>query len=462
MKPLLALFLVSWGYSSFTFAGDSSEAPAATSSKALTSEGQSIVSNAKNLAQAINMADPASGAKGNALATDLSTYMDSQESCRNKESIAMTYCLEKSNPGIAKALPIIQTLVSGMSASVSDSCSTLAKAMNIANEALLAYQATCAAAKGVCQYSCSGAVTKIKKAQTEFTALAKTATANCKVKNTTNPGALAMCTTNIETPLKAMTASIEKEANVKQDSSVAQKNTTCANYATQLASAVVGSIGVIKTMSDANSCAAATTDTTTASTEVDCTLEANQTNVVCICKATPRAAGCSEGLDTTASAMAADSLRSASTGDYTPAATTGGGDLGLTSDSSLGAADTSSSGSSGGVYGGGGGSGLGGSSGLSAGADGKNLAQQKSAGYNTNIYGGENSGGGGGGSWGSGDSNASALRQYLPGGSRDPNKASAVAAQAAVKKEVTSEGGKSNWEKIRERYRDQRSTLIND
>lgn len=461
MKPLLALLLVSWGYSTIAFSADSAEAPVA--SKALTGEGQSIVNNSKNLAQAITAADPTSAAKAHTLATDLSTYMDAQESCRSKESIAMTYCLEKSNPGIAKALPIIQTLVSGISASVSDSCSTLAKAMNIANEALLAYQATCAAAKGVCQYSCSGAVSKIKKAQTEFTALAKTATANCKAKNATNPAALAMCTTNIETPLKSMTASIEKETNVKQDSSVAQKNTTCANYATQLASAVVGSIGVIKTMSDANSCAEATTDATAAATtDVDCTLEANQTNVVCICKATPRAAGCTEGLDTTASAMAADSLRSASTGDYTPAATTSGGDLGLGTETSLGAADTSSSGSSGGVYGGGSSGGLGGSSGLSAATDGKNSAQQKSAGYNTSIYGGENSGGGGGGSsWGR-DSNDSTLRQYLPGGSRDPNKAAAIAARAAVKKEVTSEGGKSNWEKIRERYRDQRSTLIND
>lgn len=214
-------------------------------------------------------------------------------------------------------------------------------------------------------------------------------------------------------------------------------------------------------MTDANSCADATTETATASTEVDCTLEANQSNVVCICKATPWAAGCSEGLDTTASAMAADSLRTTGTGEYTPASTASAGDLGLSTETSLGAAETSANGSSGISAGGGSGSGLGGSGGLSGEAEAKSLAQKKSTGYNTNIYSGENAGGGGGNSWGGSD-NASMLRQYLPGGSKDPNKAVAITAQEKTKREVTSEGGKSNWQKIRERYRDQRSSLIND
>lgn len=430
-----------------------------TSSVALTAEGQSIVNNSKALAQAIQTADPASGTKATTLASSLATYLDDQESCRSKEVTATTYCLEKTNPGIAKALPIIQTLISGLSASISDSCSTLAKAMNIANEALLAYQATCAAAKGVCNYSCSGAATKIKKAQTDFSTLAKTAEAACKTKYASSAASATACVNAIETPLKTFTAAVTKETNPKQDSSVAQKNATCGSYATQLASALVGSIGVIKTMSQSNSCSSETTSTTTASTDVDCTLEANATNTVCICKATPRAAGCSEGLDTTASAMAADSLRSASTGTYT-APGNSSADLGSVADSTeLGAADTSSSsGSSGGVSGGGSGSGLGGSSAAGSGTEGKSLAQQKNSGYNTNVYSGE-SGGGGGGSWG-GYGGEGSLRQYLPGGVKDPTKAAAIAAQAGIKKEVTSEGGKSNWEKIRERYRDQKSTLI--
>jgi hypothetical protein len=470
MKSLLALCFVFFGTVDVAFAADDKAAApdktqadgastaGVTSSLALTSEGQSIVGNSKALAQAIQTADAASGTKATALAGSLATYMDDQESCRSKEVAATTYCLEKTNPGIAKALPIIQTLVSGISASISDSCSTLAKAMNIANEALLAYQATCAAAKGVCNYSCSGAVTKIKKAQTDFATLAKTAEAVCKTKNAENATAATNCVNAIETPLKALTASISKEANVKQDSSVAQKNNTCSSYATQLASALVGSIGVIKTMSSANSCSSDTTTATTASTDVDCTLEANATNTVCICKATPRAAGCSEGLDTTASAMAADSLRGATEASYT-AAGNSSADLGTIADSTdLGTVDTSNSTGSSGAVSDGGSGGLGGSSSLGSAAENKS-AQQKASGYNTNIYSGDSSGGGGGGSWG-GYGGDGSLRQYLPGGKKDPTKAAAIAAQAAIKKEVTSEGGKSNWEKIRERYRDQKSTLI--
>ena len=77
---------------------------------------------------------------------------------------------------------------------------------------------------------------------------------------------------------------------------------------------------------------------------------------------------------------------------------------------------------------------------------------------NTNILSGEGGGGGGGGgSFGGGSgSSRDALRQYLPGGKRDPAQ---IAAQA-VSKEVTSQGGKSNWEKITDRYRDNKPSLL--
>ena len=76
---------------------------------------------------------------------------------------------------------------------------------------------------------------------------------------------------------------------------------------------------------------------------------------------------------------------------------------------------------------------------------------------NANILGGEagGSGGGGGGGWNGGDGDP-ALRKYLPGGERDP---SSMAGKAMIK-EVTSQGGKSNWEKVRERYRDNKPTLL--
>lgn len=460
MKPLLALFIAFAIFvSSRSFADD---APAANST-ALTAEAQNIVSSSKTLAQAVSAADAALGSQATTVAGTLSKYSDDQEGCRSKASIAMTYCLEATNPGIAKALPVIQTLMAGLTAaSVVDACSTIGKVLSVANDALLLYQTTCAAAKGVCNYSCSGDVTTLNNAKTQFAKITKSAEAACKTKYATNAALAQSCITNIETPLKSLNASITKDTDAKQDSSVAQKNSTCSSYTAQLASALTGTIGVVKSMSDANKCEAATTTTPTpTATPLDCTLAANAENLTCICQNSPRTAGCASGLDTTASALQADSLRAASTAGAIAATGSTMTSLGTDGATDLGAATTTSSTGSGADTSSAPGSPIDSSDSVGNGTDSGTKAQQKAAGLNTNIYGGETGGGGGGGGYGygGGSDDRDSLRQYLPGGIKDPTKAMAAQAQA-TKKEVTSESGKSNWEKVRDRYHDQKNTLI--
>jgi hypothetical protein len=111
--------------------------------------------------------------------------------------------------------------------------------------------------------------------------------------------------------------------------------------------------------------------------------------------------------------------------------------------------------------GGGGGAGLGGVGGGSG--SGRDPADDKTGqkALNANILGG-GGGGGGGGGWGArggGSDSSKGYRSYLPGGDKDPNK---MAGQQSWTKEVTGQGGKSNWEKVKDRYRDNKSTLLSN
>ncbi len=104
-----------------------------------------------------------------------------------------------------------------------------------------------------------------------------------------------------------------------------------------------------------------------------------------------------------------------------------------------------SGGSSGGSGNGGGGSGSGGGGGGSG--------EEQTA----DILSGFQSGGGGGGGWGGGGGAGanSEYRDYLPGGAKDPE-----SEQLQAMKEITPSGGKSLWEKVHERYQDNKKSFL--
>ena len=108
----------------------------------------------------------------------------------------------------------------------------------------------------------------------------------------------------------------------------------------------------------------------------------------------------------------------------------------------------------------------GGSGGAGGGIDGGGKGGEKTAdgkvskGLNTNILSGmDGGGGGGGGSRGGGrvDPSLSAYQAYMPGGAKDPSRG--VASKTFGNGQVTASGSKSNWEKVRERYRENKPTL---
>ncbi|MFN7453752.1 MAG: hypothetical protein ACK5RO_03740, partial [Pseudobdellovibrionaceae bacterium] len=87
----------------------------------------------------------------------------------------------------------------------------------------------------------------------------------------------------------------------------------------------------------------------------------------------------------------------------------------------------------------------------------------------TAIMGGLDGGGGGGGGGGAGgggfggsgnDPSSSAYKAFMPGGAKDPSRS--VAAQGAGSNEVTLGGGKSNFQKVRERYSENYSGLLGE
>ncbi|MEN0059187.1 MAG: hypothetical protein AAGB31_10170, partial [Bdellovibrio sp.] len=60
--------------------------------------------------------------------------------------------------------------------------------------------------------------------------------------------------------------------------------------------------------------------------------------------------------------------------------------------------------------------------------------------------------------FGSGRGDSENYKEYMPGGSKDPNRG--MLGEQAWKKEVTGQAGKSNWEKVKDRYQDNKSSLL--
>jgi hypothetical protein len=397
-------------------------------------------------------------------------YQQNQENCKNREDKANTFCMESRNPDIKNFLAIAQVLTAGLSGTgIADSCSQFGKVMDMGNKALTSYQTLCSTWRGYCNAACGDAVAGVKAIQANKKELVGKVVAQASAQGAiaTNPNAVACKNLASSYPglVSSNDAAIDAELKVDpQDTeykAIAKKYETCKGYAKEVASAALGGISMLMSMASANKCDKDTSNTAVATpTPVDCTIAANkQNNMTCICQDAPRTPGCNSGLDSANAAKSADSLREASNAGYTPAANgSNTGVDGSTGDNGMELASKSSDGGGGSLPGApsGGGGGLGGGSGFGGGASGAEV--KKGSGINPNILGGEGGGGGGGGSWGGyGNDKDPTLRQYLPGGAKDPK---AGMAGAALSKEVTSQGGKSNWEKVRDRYRDNKPTLL--
>lgn len=413
----------------------------------IVSSTKTIIANAKSV---INVNEAA-------FTEALSKYEGSVDSCVSRQSMASSLCMEQTSPHLQETLQGINTLVSGISsAAVSDSCSDFAKVMDLAKLGLTAYTTACGAARAACELSCSSA----KEGLTQLQKLAGSSVPACMDAGSSfcEPAREA-----IVTALGTLKSNIPKELAEADPRSVGKKSSQCTyKYAQLIASSTAGIISSIHTIGQANKCkeesAGTTAETVPTDLAVKCQMTEYKETVECKCYENPRLSGCSNSLEKAGQNTSNGEFGSDGSTDRQTASAGNpviSGD-GLDNPSAGGSGEGSSpmagapvGGGSAGIGGGGGGGG--GASGQSAGGAGKGL--------NTDILSGSG-GGGGGGSWGArfgSSSDDSKYRSYLPGGANDPNLAG-----GATSKEVTGQGGKSNWEKVRDRYRDNNSTLLNN
>lgn len=389
-------------------------------------------------------------------------YIGSWDTCVKGQKYAAYACLSNLSPKIQDAVAGINSIAAlATGTAVNESCSTFGKAMGVAQAALTAYTAACGAAKGHCGWYCSNSRDAVEKMKTAV----NSSTPTCRTPTSPNcPDQLSRYR-DLQNTLKNL---IGKEMETTNIQSIAGKTEVCTSkYPQLLLSAATGIYGVVNALKQGKNCEddssadGSTAGTTTAET---CAIEANANLPECICLKNPMLEGC--GAVTAKSSMSASggglSALSANEGSSGTDGLTAA-DLATGSTPETLANRNPSSSSSGGVGAptGGGGASLGGGSGFGGGsAAGEGKDGHKA--LDTNILGGASGGGGGGGMWGGGDSSSdkSGYRSYLPGGAKDPTKLSGQ--QQNWNKEVTGQGGKSNFEKVRDRYQDNKRTLINN
>lgn len=362
-------------------------------------------------------------AKVNKACTD---YQTAAQSCNTNHRNAGYACLGGLNSSITTAVAVINGLLSAVSAvSVSSSCSTFGQAMQVARDALSAYSLACGGAQALCGSSCSAAVTAAKNLQ---------AAVNSKMP---------LCTTAAPGPSAAASTALSSTPN----STVTGKNAMCSGkYAALLASGAAGVVSMVASAMEGSNC---DSSSSTTDLSVICSEAAYTNTTQCICYRNPTTAGCADAssASTTGNSFGATTSTTAGT-------TTGTALLTDSGDSGVSAGSPSSSDGADGAPPPSGGSGLGGGdAGGTGGSTGSGAATASK--INTNLLGGA-SGGGGGGGWGSALNAAEEkLKAYMPGGAADPNAAGSAAAA-----QVTGAGGLSNWEKVRARYLDDKTTLL--
>jgi hypothetical protein len=377
-------------------------------------------------------------------------------SCESKKTIADTMCLEKSSPAISSFLNENGNLVSmglAVGGSLVEQCSGIADLLNKAGVVFGAYQAACNTAKAVCASSCTSikaAGAKVKAATKEALSIIEQKATFCKQSE-----AGIVCEKYVTEAQQARIASSNINTELaKIETGTGKKSAICTGYEKNVQSAMLGAISALQGMVKSKQCEDKnTSDAVVAATDCYTATAPGYSTPNCQCTRGEKSPAECQALNINPNSIKAAAIA------LPPVGTTGSaGGLGLggldtgTDQKNLGAS-SASLGAGAPVEGGGGGASGGGGVGGGGAQDGSAGGRR----LNTNILGGGFGGGGGGGSNGAGPGYDSELKKYMPGGKNDPNRT--IASQLA--KEVTPQAGRSNWEKVKLRYRDNFSTLLN-
>lgn len=351
------------------------------------------------------------------------------QACQNTVEKVQNMCAEWLSPVLLELTPQISLIGGAISAAVGikEKCEQANKGFQILEGGLAAYHALCSSAL----LSCKSACNKVSKST------------EASLASLSTPPEIA----NLRTAL-TQSKPFYDEAKVR-----------CEEFAGKhLASAILLGAKTITNLAKSKDCA----NETTAGGEnlcvkspqdpscVDCTKSDYQSNIICICAQNPRAPGC-EGLSQ--EQRTAVNQQKAS-GDFT---TPGSNPQGLSnlSGNSYVPQESSTTSLAGPTPGfGNTGGGIGNSKGPSQGTDGTSV---KSKGLNTQVLGGDSGGGGGGRGYSSGGG-LNPYDQYLPQSEKTKPNSRSV---ASVKDQITGAHGLSNWEKVKRRYIENKSSLLN-
>ena len=455
---LRILFLFSLFIPLETFAQNA--APSATEAAAAGAEAtisnipevQAIASEATKFGEA--------SAKVQAASTKLT---EGVSSCETKKTAADYACLEKLSPGSVQFVAENGDLINMglmIGSTLGEQCKGISDVLQKAGVALGLYQAACKVAQSMCTSSClkvPADVTSVKSSTT-----AAMTFLDSKMKLACNPAVgvadaelCAAATANVATA-KAATAAIEAQLT-KIKVGTGDKKVVCGKYQISTQQAMMGAVSALKGMLQAKQCEDKNTSAAIAANQ-DCGNKASPgyASTSCQCARGEKSPAECQNINVGA-IVKPNSIAMPNTGTTTSSKGSGlsGADLGGDTQS-LGTSTAALSGAGAPIDGGGGGMGGGGSGqGGGLGQDGAGSARK----INTNVLGGGcgGGGGGGGGSAGPGYGVDEKLKEYGPGGKNDPNRT--VASQIA--KEVTPLAGRTNWEKVKLRYRDNYSTLLN-
>jgi len=346
------------------------------------------------------------------------------QSCIAKTEIANTLCLESSSPALGSFMAnyglMLQTAGQAIKR-LSEQYNEISKLLDLSSLAIGAFQVTCATAQSICSSTCGN----IEPAAAAYLTAARGAPA--QITHQENARAIQALTKN---SLKI-----------------------CGSYSVSVESAIGGVVLALTGMKQAQNCKEKTAATNDGDQCTDPKNPAyNQKGCMCTRNELP-AAECQNQVI----GQSASKAPKIQTGgkvildkdgnpvpEFSPAEKA---DPLADTDSGSGGLPGAPSGSGGGASASGGGGG-GAQDGFAGG--GRRL--------NTNILGGGSGGSGGGAGFGSGPGYGedASLKAYKPGGDKDPSRT--IASQLA--KEVTGQGGRSNWEKVKSRYIDNTGKLL--
>ncbi len=382
------------------------------------------------------------------------------ESCGTKKNIADWACVETCSSEIksftddwGQAANIGAAAANG--GMLGDKCNTLSRMLSAAQQAMTLFQAACATGKSVCNSSCSDISARSKLVSD--TVLKAVTNAQNQMAQACASGVSEACssaTTQAQNITKQVQVIMAELNNINSSAKVTLNK--CSNYEKTKQSAIAGAAVALQGYMTAKKCADDNSSGTTAAADCSNAASVSYSSLSCQCVRGEKSAvdcqGIKIGANLNVPAVSVPPIGS-STNDISTATNP---DLsGALQDPSLSAVKPTAAGAPPPTDAGGS-SGLGGGSGSGSGSQAQDGVVGK-RGLNANILGGFGSGGGGAGSGaGPGYDMDSNLKAYMPGGSKDPSRS--IASQLA--KEVTPQAGRSNWEKVQLRYRDNYSSLL--